>query len=516
MTTTRFEVLNQILKQDRKSRINNRVLDIDSIISNASQTFFHPNKNIKQTGEIFELIDHCFEEIFEYLPPEVLATLSTTCSSVRKLVKAYFRRVHAGKQIEITRFYPNVVAKNYTELQEIIENVWLHGIHKPHAYLQHLDNEFAGENFDLLLYYIHSACNKHPKCIRFENMELSQQYGEMLNETLKTAETVEIINCDVQNTYDGFLKRAENLENLTMDLRTAKEGSAAWSTYENFEAVAWLTQPYTKLKHLSIRFSDPTKYQLLKHFFESNPQILRFTCRSYLLSYVNVVLTAIANYTYQLEEMSITISEECDIIPAVGSLLTVCRRPSFKHLTLQFDNEAAIFINNINNMTHLTKLKVLIINNMSFQEENFLREFLPLTSLTELHLKSLVYGKKNVFAKMLVKLAPNLERVYIKNTSFFAPGDIDFIQPFVASSPKLNKFVIQDYWHRINDELVDLNGQRQKLEGACVLNIWLYASIIECTTTERKITGKTLIKLRRLKYDNCVDVRFCRVKKNPL
>lgn len=403
MTSQRIDVLLQLLKQDRENRTNNQVLDIDSIIKNASLTIFHPIENILQEAAIFNLIDDCFEKIFRMLSLDDLCTLSTTCETVRDLVKVYFRRMYAGKQIEITRMNGIVVSKNYTALQEIIANVWLHGEHNPHVYRQHLDDEFAGENFDLMLYYIHSSCNKRPNCIRFENMELSQQYGEMLNETLKSAETVEIVNCDVQNTYDGFLKRMENLKNLTIELRTTIEStkSDAWIVNENFEATAWLTQSYPNLKHLNIRFDDPKKYPLLEYFFQSNPQIVRFTCRSYLLSHVNVVMTAIAVYSRHLEEMFITISEKCDIVPAFGSLLSVIERPSFKHLALQFNNVADLFISNVNNMTYLTKLKVLIINNIDFHHDH-LKEMAPFINLTELHLKSLMNYDyvANMFAKL--------------------------------------------------------------------------------------------------------------------
>lgn len=448
---------------------------------------------ITQDGVIFYLNDDCFEAIFRWLSAEELSRLSATCARIWNLVKYYFRRRYPNKRCEIVEINGIPAVRKYAAICDVLQVVSFHGIPKFYVNRPFYANLLIFDN-NLLSYYLHSPCNKLPKCIRFEQITLSHKEGEILSDVLECVESIELINCRLQSTYGSLLAHCKRLKNLTVrSCNTIDEQNYATDTED------WLSKSYPVLESIDIQLRASSDYSELANFLLLNPKIKRFSCRSRLTTNqcsLNNVLTSNIENAKQLENLFLTIGE-CNFTDMFVRLTKMCERPNFKTLSLEFNGTDVkdILIDNFSTLAELKQLQTLHITNV-----NFVRDLPdnvnPLVHLAELHLNQL--ANCNFSAKNISMLVPNLERLIVRDSCYFTPSVVDFIQPFVADLPKLNKIVVaHGAWANVNYRLADLNEQRQKLEDACMVFIWLNppnGNVKEGVN----IVGKTLIRLLKL------------------
>lgn len=469
-------------------------LDITS--SAPSTSIFNSLFHIEQIADIFRLNDDCFEAIFIWLCVDDLSALSETCVRIKNLVQVYFVRKYPRKRSEIARLNGIITINKYAGLKEAIPNIWFRGTNvfeqKPRDSRRFWPENMRNDDFDLLIYYLRSQCNKRPKSIRFENMILLEKEGFIMDGILKSIDAVEFINCEAQDIYNHILVRCKQLKSLTLRLCSNPSGED--------EVETWLMQRYPSLECLDMQLSASSSHELLDTFFELNPQIKRFACRSRLSSFrskIQHVMKAITERALQLEELSLTIGGDCDFRNVFSQLLTISERQQLKLLHLEFRNADVkdMLIDNLNNLACLNKLHTLQINNVDFAED-LPNNIDALVSLKELHLNNSANCEYS--ARIMSTVVPNLELLVIRNSSYFTPSVVDFIQPFIENLPKLKKIVMaHDVYVRINLRLAHLNEQRQKLKNACALNIWLYPPK-KRVKHEPKIVEKTLIRLQML------------------
>lgn len=114
----------------------------------------------------------------------------------------------------------------------------------------------------------------------------------------------------------------------------------------------------------------------------------------------------------------------------------------------------------------------------------------------ELHLNNL--ANCDYSANMIANVTPNLELLIVRNSCYFTPSVVDFVQPFIERLPKLKKIVLaHDVWPRISQRLAYLNEKRQKLDDACTVIIWTQPPKAPLKDKPAS-TGKTLIRMRTL------------------
>lgn len=445
---------------------------------------------VEQVGVIFRLNDDCFESIFKWLGANDLPALSKTCVRIQNLVKVYFARRYASKRIEIARINGIVAVRKYGEIKDIIQNVTFQGMTKQRL-PKWMPKHSTHNDIDLLLYYKNSDCNKYPKLLRFENMLLEENEGKLLGRVLSRVEAVEFLNCEFEGFYKHVLSRSVNMKSLTVKQCAFSSGSE-WKT-------PWLLQRYPSLETLDILLDGTCAHKQLPLFMQRNPQIKKFACRSRLCSYlskIDNVMNAIVGL--DLEELFLTIGGECDFRTVYAQLVDISSRQGFRRLSLEFGSADIkdILIDNLNNLAGVDKLYALHITNVDFAKD------LPtninmLVSLKELHLKNL--ANCDYSAKKFVTFTPNLEQLVVRDSVYFTPGVVDFIQPFIECLPKLKKIILaHDIWPRIHQTLAFLNEKRQKLHGACMLIIWTQPPKVPLKDTP-KLTGKILVQMRTLR-----------------
>ncbi|XP_055320968.1 uncharacterized protein LOC129577611 [Sitodiplosis mosellana] len=461
--------------------------------ASTSYTILKPPRpaKIEQTADIFRLNDDCFEAIFKWLCAVDLPALHETCVRIQNLVKVYFGRRYANKRAEIARINGIVAVKKYGELKDVIQNVSFRGMAKQ-RWPKWMTKQYTHDDIDLLMYYVHSQCNEYPKVLRFENMILEEKEGKIMDKVLGRVEVIEFVNCESEEFYQYVLKRSTNIKSLTVKQCAFPNGHGV--------ASPWLQQRYPLLEHLDIQLDGTSSHLELDVFMQRNPQIKKFTCRSRLCSYLSKiqnVMNAIA--ALDLEELFLTVGGDCDFRSIYAQLLDISGRQQFRRLSLEFGSADVkdVFIDNLNNLAGIDKLYALHITNVDFAKD------LPtnidmLMNLKELHLNNL--ANCDYSARMIANVTPNLELLIVRNSCYFTPSVVNFIQPFIECLPKLKKIVLaHDVWPRINHQLAFLNGKRQQLHGACMVIIWTQPPKAGLKDTP-KLTGKILIRMRPL-YD---------------
>lgn len=444
---------------------------------------------VKQDGDIFRINDDCFEAIFKWVCATDLASFSQTCVRIQNLVKVYFGRIYTNKRIEIARINGIVAVRKYGELKDVIRNVTFQGMTKQRL-PKWMPKQSTHDDIDLLLYYTHTDCNKYPKLLRFENMLLEENEGKLIGEVLDRVEAVEFLNCESEEIYKHVLSRCANLKSLTVKQCAFPDG---WEV-----EARWLEQTYPSLDTLDILLDGTCDHRLLPVFTRRNPQIKKFACRSRLCSYlskINNVMDAIIDLA--LEELFLTIGGDCDFRTVYVQLLEISSRQGFRRLSLEFGSADIknIFIDNINSLTGLDKLYALHLTNVDFAKD-LPTNINTLESLKELHLINLANCEYS--AKKFVTFTPNLELLVARNSSYFTPSVVDFIQHFVGNLPKLKKIIlVHDIGLRINQQLEFLNAKRQNLHGACTLSIWTLPPKSPLKDLP-KLTGKILVYWRTL------------------
>lgn len=385
-----------------------------------------------------------------------------------------------------------VAIKKYAELKEVIQNVLFRGAQKPKQ-SKWFPRQPTHNDIDLLMFYVNSQCNKHPKLLRFVNMTLNEIEGEMIDWILRRVEAVEFVTCESGDFYRYVLSRCEKIKHLVVKQCTL-DGSLCTSDAN------WLYRSYPLLESFDVQLDGESNHEALIKFMQLNPRIKKFTCRSRLCSYLSKIQNVMSAIdALDLEELFLTIGGECDFRSIYAKLLDISRSAKFKRLTLEFGTADVkdILIDNLNNLAGLDKLYALHITNVDFAKD------LPtnidlLTNLKELHLNNL--ANCDYSARMIASVTPNLELLVVRDSCYFTPSVVDFIQPFIEYLPKLKKIVLaHDVWPRINQRLAFLNEKRQQLYGACIVYIWAQPSK-SALKDKPELKGKTLIRMRPL-YD---------------
>lgn len=452
---------------------------IDSTSSDSKQTTNH----IEQTADIFRLNDDCFDAILYRLSIDDLPALRETCVRIQNLVDIHFSRKYPEERCKIVRSLNGMIKiHKYGGFKEYLQNIWFHDRR------QH-------DGGDLLMYYIYSQCNKRPRCIRFQNMFLVQEHGQLINAPLMTTEAIECINCGAYDIYKHIFMRCVQLKSLNV------KHSRALS-YEGVEN--WLKHRYPMLESLEIHLQISPIHEELKIFFELNPQIKRFIYNSRRLhgqSKMGYFMNAISENSSELDELSITIRSDDDFRNIFIQLLNITRRQQFKRLTVEFYSSKDVLIDNLNNLACLDKLHALHINSIELNDD-LPSNFDLLVNLKELHLSNSSNYEHS--SRILTEKMPNLELLVIRNSIYFTPSVVDFIQPYVECSVNLKKIVLaHDVTRRINQYFKDLNEKRQSLDDACIVHIWCYSSSTpNRTKLQPKIEGKILIQMHELIDDN--------------
>lgn len=440
-----------------------------------STSHLNPPAEDEEEPEILKINDDCFDAIFWHLSEnrfESLCAFSRTCMRIKNLSQTYFARKYPQKQCEIAQVDGTIKIKKYAEFKETIRNFWFHGNQKHGDRYDRLwSEEFQAKDTDLLRYYLDSQCNKQLKWIRFENMILLDAQGQLMDSVLKTVEAVEFVNCDAHDIHNDILVRCLRLKSLSV-LLSNNQCDEVMET--------WISQQYPHLESLEMHLISISSHEHLERFFELNPQLKRFSCKSPLSndddwddSQPKHVMNAIIEKALRLEELSLIIGGKCDFANVFPKLLIISERQQFQRLHLEFCSADAkeILIFNLYNLASL-KLHALHINNIDFVND-FPDENIELSSIKELHLKNLSNCEHS--ANIMSRIMPNLELLVIRNSSSFTPGVVGFIQPFIANLPKLRKIVVaQDVMQNISQRLGELNKRRQELVNACTVHIWTY------------------------------------------
>lgn len=469
-------------------KIGHSLKDDEDAIAGAS--------NVESTPKIFQLNVDCLNEIFEYLCVKDLHSFGQTCKRMNKVAGEYFKQNHLvaknyfkkhgiyteyrhgtsvtsrrilynySKPIEISgfkKFIPRLVhglvlsptrCHNDPDAQKFIKS--------------HIDEFESIKHFS----FVHTdISNRNIKCFKKLWPQLECLHFELVN-----------INGDL---YDIILKYCrKNLRQLYV--YHSELGSRKFVKFGKFK---WLLQKYPKLECLHLVPTDFCRLEELREFFIRNPNLRKFSTRAiffwdhgdiFLNSNIKLDILEITDfwlhegYSSSATTTSKTLVELLNRLHAQGFYKRL-----YVYMAIRDDELAN---------------KLALIEGLEFV---YVREFYKTYNLHHLvNLKELMIQDEfeDADAEILAYNLTRLERLCIYGLSSF-----DDIMPFIRQSLKLRKILFIPDKFRLVLNLVMLNEERAKLDGAQKIIIYVRDDCFLATkwATKNGDTNLNFIEMRK-------------------
>lgn len=421
--------------------------------------------NIEQTADMLKLDIDCCEEAFDYLPLEDLINVGKTCKRLKKVIgfilHQYYPGLHANSKHDRIYVYSGVNL-NMNHLAGVIRRI--------HIFVPYNSQYF---------WKIHSKCYKLREIdIFYINLDESKIDG--LKRTLNRLEVIRLYNSDVSGDFnENFLKFCPNIKTLSI----FQENTVATILVGNGNE--WMHQNYPTLEHFAC---DNTEIAEMQTLLEVNQNIRKFSVQDdYIQQYAHSLMTA----NIKLDELEVEMGEvDRKFIDQLNALY---ERGFYQHLRLYL----AYWLHD-DDISQYAELNGLVtFHMMDPPAENI--QLSKLTGLKELY----IIGNEKVedLSALPINL-PSLERIQFKIAS------TDDILPFIRQSMNLEKIKVDDirdgtYFKTVDNviNLVKLNEERTKLEGAEKMTIYVREKVYLATKWAIRETDYATVRLKRI--DSC-------------
>lgn len=428
---------------------------------------FAADPNDKSPPNVFKLNVDCCEELFEYLSLSDLTSFGGTCKRIRQYAGNWFRQNYPHIQIQIT--------KNGIYAIMIIEPS--HHI-KMNCFSQFIQNIVISHSSFECYRYISSNCNESLKEIEFYSIKIKPVEIECFKGILRKIETIKFIRCEIDgDAFETIFSACDNMKHLSLVYRYERSSEIMIGTSND-----WLLHKYPKLEHFEL--VTKTKIFELPQFFQMNSNICTLSMDSTCL---------LMNYKYMLES-NIKLNVFLLNIYNPNSL-NECFQLLNKLYEDGFYERLHLYeyccVNELDHIDQLVPLKALVKLKISSAK--------IFTLSTLINLEELYIENANGVADWneLPKKLVNLQRISV----YEATSDDIFV--FISRATKLNTIKIKDlrsasHYNRktLVLDVVALNNERRKLNGAQKITIYLDENIYLATKWAFKEIHLSLIELK--------------------
>lgn len=453
----------------RRSQSDGRKIDEKSQLRTSTE-IDSPNPS---PPAIFKLNPDCLEEIFDYLTLQDLYVMCRTCKRFNLIAGNYFRQTYAALEFRSKRdgiytTYRHTSVK-FSGFDRFIESLVIRG--------------FLYSSFESGLkrfQYISANCNKFLQQIRFENVQLTGREIECIREIMANVVCVAIENCRLKRKfYERFPEMCANLRKLSVNRFQCNQNVLKRTGNE------WLLRNWPKLEHLRwTQVTNGCRINELKMFFELNPTIRRFST-NYSCLWMSRCL--IFDSSVKLNDLIVEFDRTA--LPNINFIYNLLnelhQNGVYKRLHLEITYFNQRFIDE---MIDLRGLEGLTLGNL---EETV--DLSPLVNLKILKIANESSINARNFKVMAEKLK-NLEEIYLKQADFR-----EFL-PFIQQSVKLKRMKIDLVRSKDFNGILDLNNlnkQREQLEKARKIMIYIDEKVYLATKWTEKKTEFNLIEIRR-------------------
>lgn len=430
----------------RRGAINNS--ENDEFITSTLVTELKP--------DIFRLHVDCFDEIFEFLTLPDLYSFGQTCKAMQQVAGVFFQRNFKSSKIAIKHDSLRLGRVKLDGFSEFVEKLWMDGGIE--------DFHFAGAH-----------CNGAIKEIYFDLFSLNEAKIACIKPILAKVEIILLTDCIIQGDFhENFLKLCPNLKRLSV------------GCYEGFQN-QWLFQKYPKLEYLKLSGDVSFQCNDLKMFFHNNPNVQSLAIDgSYLLKNRHLFLEA------ELKWYDLTCSLAFNYADNMNQYLIV-----FKELHERgVYQRLQLFLNGREwDETFLQQLAVaprLVNLCLDYLKDSNIKCAIDLRKLEVFIPLNVRIDALEILAKNLV----NLERIVFRAASFSQ------ILPFIHQSRKLKEVRVcllteGMCFNRVLN-LLELNNQREKLNGAQKVTIYVEEKVFLATKWAAVKINFHLIEMKRL------------------
>lgn len=420
----------------------------------------------------------CVGDIFQYLSLEDLYSISCTCKSMQKMAGIQFQRDYSNHSITIELTQNDAIQilceGNYDlHFSSSIQNVTV--------------TSYIFERDPLPLFnYMKSNCCPKLKEIQLTRLNLKENfdYGALIKGQLRNLDSIAFNRCTIDDIHKQLLKYCMHLKHLRIKENGSDKNSCA----------PWKRRPYRELENLTFWGSNENSYNELCIFFSLNLHVKNVNC-------MNVkVIESVLKHATNLEHIVIH-CEKPEQLDEITNLLGL-RSERFQRfeLVFQYTYDLSEIPGNVKCIERLSLLPAFQgFHGLHDLNEMLVRTvLLPLSNLRTLSLKLKLDDELLVW--QLVQQFSQLEcfRMYIcMSTKCFGMTFKTLALPFMMTSKNLKQMIVSfsggSNVTQQND-LVDLNEARSKLNGACACTIYMDSGDIE--TAQFIIPAKGFIQLK--------------------
>lgn len=438
---------------DIKSKIDSNV---ENNISSASLTHMPP--------PIFCLHIDCLHAIFEWLSLNELTSMALTCIRMHHAVGDFVRSNYVSK--------PIFCAGSKT--------IYMFPWRELDLFIKYIPRISINSNNLKMYYFIGMNC-KSIKRIRLTGNIFPNRI-DCIKNILKHTQTIDLIECPSRlEFYTFFLQFCTNVSSLSIK-RSYKVRDKTIIIGSSNE---WMLRKYPTLKHLELTEIYELKHNELLIFFQQNPNVQTFATDSYSLWDNRYSL--LTSTDIKLNKLSIDFINDKLVNEIIDVLVELHELQFFKHLHIY---SAKI------SQTNLMKLLSSPIRDaLDMIQDHIKRINGPLLNVRTLSFPR-VYNIEVLETGHLPCNLPNIERIY------FTEATTDTILPFICKSSRLTTIKIKRFLggsHYVNGsiDLLALNEEREKLNGAKRITIYVNENLILLWRWKNHPIRCKLIELRR-------------------
>lgn len=321
--------------------------------------------------------------------------------------------------------------------------------------------------------------------IDFERMKLSDVHLECLKEIFAKIEFLRIIECKLDgNLHDSMLAMCPNLKRLTLFQTNVNDSNIIGDSND------WLHRKYPTLEQFQLNKSNRKFDGIgeLKAFLELNPNIKKLQIHQrHMKGFEDLWMSA----NVQLDEFALVTAS---IDTNLCSLLNNLHASGF-YKRLKLECICKISQDTVDQLAALKRL----IELLSF----FRMDSVELSALIDLEKLYIGRIRGIIDFHALPSTLKNLQAIRFYSASF------DNIWPFVGQAPQLKRIAIEHlyvgkHFCSVTNviDLVTLNKERNKVERACKLTIYVQEKIYLATKWALKDIDFKLIRLKRIESYN--------------
>lgn len=423
-----------------------------------------------QFSDIFKLDIKCFKKLLDYLGKKDLIAIGGTCKYLARIAGYCFQQNYSA--VDIDCGYRSIFINYYDSIHFFNQS-----IRKVRVCIDDFDS----------FRYIERFCHKL-KEIEFFNIKITKSKMECIKETLSRIEVLRIECCKIEGNFHEtvlvFCKHLKHLRVIGFPYSTVIAG------IDN----DWLMQKYPTLIHLELlRFRSNESKELIT-FLEINPNIQKYAIpvnyiwlnRESILK-ANIKLDHLITLIYFVSKKKfISICNLLNQLHDIG----IFKKLDLYHIS-KFEQS---FVMHLSSLKALVKLRIPPTKCVELSALQHLEEI-------RIHRSSQLKG----LTALPIHLS-NLKRIH------FSSATLADVVILVSQAESLGKIQIEQFedglnWNKIID-LIALNNEREKLQAAENLTIYVREDIYLATKWAYIETKLSLIELKRTDAYNW-DHAFC-------